>query len=91
MSCVVVYGFYLRECSEMICFRVELYSLFGRRRGIAVNISVVENIAGERPYLPQADTVLYQPFVNGFGWMGHEDPPSKVRLGKYVWQGRCMV
>ncbi len=38
-----------------------------------------------------SNTVLYEPFVYGFGRMRHEDSASKVRLCKDVGKGGCMV
>lgn len=41
--------------------------------------------------LPNSDTVLYQPFIDCLGWMCHENPSTKVCLGKHVGQGGRMV
>ena len=35
--------------------------------------------------------VLYQPLVDGFCWMGHEDASSKVGFCKDIGQRRGMV
>lgn len=35
-------------------------------------------------YILDSDIVLYQPLVDGFGWVGHEDPTFEIRLRKHI-------
>lgn len=42
-------------------------------------------------YVLDSDVVLYQPFVNCFRWVGHENTASKIRLCQHVWERCCVV
>ena len=91
MCGVVVDSFDLGECGEVIGFRVKLGLGFCRGRGVPTHLAL------DRPYeqypldLLHTHTILYQPFVDSFCRMRHEDAASEVGLRQDKGETHSMV
>ena len=67
----------------MFCLSIQSGPLVrGRRKApvMHLDLSIVISLI----YLLDANTVLYEPFVDGFGRVSHEDSASKVGLCKDI-------
>ncbi len=51
-----------------------------------INLNSVFHKAQGDEYLLDSNIVLDEPLVDCFGWVGHEDSASEVRLCKHIWK-----
>ena len=86
MSGIKIDGLDLGESGKMVGFGIEGRSLFGGGRQTSRRKSALYFAMSLCVHLLYSHTVLYQPFVNCFCRMRHENTSPEVGLGKDVGQ-----
>lgn len=74
----------------MGCVEVDGFDLVERGDVVLFGVEGGTLIGGGRS-IGHSDRVLDQPFVDGFGWVGHEDSAFEIGFCKDVREGGCMV